>query len=354
MREINFNNDSTSPLERQRIFDTLSVPRTPLWTGESVQALVIWQGWQKIKADGLFGPETRRKMERHWSAVCVPCDGPIKDQEAALSHPTVPAISLDDLAFSEKLRLCAYTFIHESGRGDEAYAATNLNGEYRGFFDRPKGIPVEQRTTRHWASRFNKGGGAMIGLSYGRIQHTQDGGGLGKVLRRARELGGAEFDAIIDANKVLRGGAPELIEVTCRGGGIRVNARSPRVQPVKGVDLWEQPWVSTLKAMAAKDWMRQAQDERMFDGYLDPMITEAKRLGITRHALIAIMFDVAVQFGKSGAIRFLDLAFGKIKPTLGGSDSDIERLIATLPADLRERRRNILRAADKTTHYSIP
>lgn len=343
------NNRNTALSERARIAKTIGTPSFMEWTPRAIADLSVWQKENGLTPDGDFGPKTRAKMEREWGA-----EGPFLLEPApdVVSEPRgrIETMGIPPLKKADKVRICSWTFIHESGSGDAAYRAKNLNGEYEGRFDRPRGVAVEARTERHWASKYGPTP-AMIGLSLGRIQHTQDGGGLGKVLKRCFDANPNSLRGLMNAYNI-KATPEDLLAVVCSRKDVRIKARSARVQPVGGEDLWTGKWLPFLDALCATDEMINAQNAEMFRGYLDPALEIAKRLGIDRHAFISVLFDIAVQCGKAGLARYVNRS--KIGPVgNGGSIADVTALISALPAHLRERRRNILRAAPWTQRFIL-
>ncbi len=160
--------------------------------------------------------------------------------------------------------------------------STNRDGEYKGLFDRP-GKP-------HWAS-----GKIHIGLSYGFIQFTQDGGSLGKLLKLMHDKDPQKFD------EVFAPYAQELIEVTNRPGRARTHGRSPRVQPVGGRDIWSSWWVKKFKEAGKHPPFQQAQLELAISEYMNPAIKICQELGLQTQRSLAMVFDRSVHYGPRGA-----------------------------------------------------
>lgn len=172
----------------------------------------------------------------------------------------------------------------------------NRDGEYRGLFDRP---PEDY----HSASKNKPGSdGWHVGLSYGFIQFTQDGGALGQVLQRTADLNGYAFQAwaeYLDS---------ELLDVVTAKGTKRVNGRSPRVQPVGGADLWEEPWLSRFRnADKHPVWphLKQAQFDVAARVYLKGAMDLCDRYGFRSQRALCMATDRCIQYGVSGADRHL-------------------------------------------------
>jgi hypothetical protein len=157
-----------------------------------------------------------------------------------------------------------------------------------------------------------------IGLSWGLIQFTQDGGALGGLLDYMRKRDQPRFDAVFgDA-------ATELVEVLAAEGVSgqelwrRMNSaqrqahhlagneiRSARVQPVavslgrEKKDIWEEPWLGRFKQAGLDDEFQELQLEYAVEHYLDhpevyPFCVEAQ---IQTALGLALVVDRAVQAG---------------------------------------------------------
>lgn len=158
----------------------------------------------------------------------------------------------------------------------------NRDGEYRGLFDRGD--------RKHWAS-----GKVHIGLSFGFIQFTQDGGALGKLLKlmikKDREL-------FLD---VFGEHSEELVSVTNKIKGVRISGRSRRVQKVGGYDLWEDYWVSRFKRAGMIESFQECQLELASDDYLDPAIKHCNKLNFKSELALLVMLDRCIQHGPGRA-----------------------------------------------------
>lgn len=235
------------------------------------------------------------------------------------------------------------------GGGADAYSACNEDAEYEGLFDRPKKdskgnkLPPSKRKDQpgwepHWASRYKSSGGSHIGLSWGAWQFTQDGGGLGNVLARMSKIDRAEFDRVFGGPEK----AQQLLLLTnadgdrpaARQGG----ARSPRVQPLFGADLWKEPWLSMFRAAGRTESGRKAQQQQSIYGYMRPAADVMRAKGWTKPSTLAVLFDIAIQYGAGGMKTRAD--------AVSGSESEsIDKIIANLEPNRQERRKSIRAAA---------
>jgi hypothetical protein len=197
------------------------------------------------------------------------------------------------LAYEDLVHLAEYTQPFEG-----QYWSCNRDGEYEGLFDRPP-------DRYHNASK-NKPGGTPrhIGLSFGYIQFTQDGGALGVLLKKMFEADKVLFGQIFGAYSA------ELLEVTNRKGKKRVNGRSPRVQPINRHDLWHDQWVLKFKQAGREPVFQRCQVELAVDNYMMPALKNCEKLGLKSARAIVIVFDRGVQYGPGGAYSKL------LKPTM--------------------------------------
>lgn len=178
--------------------------------------------------------------------------------------------------------------------GSAGYKAVNADGEYEGRFG-----------TDHPAYRRYH-----VGLSYGNVQFTQDGGGLGRLLAMMRERDARAFADIFGAD------ADELVRVTNATGPASKDVpggRSARVQPVGGADLWAQPWRARFERAGDHPPFQAAQNELASLAYLDPMLKFAKWLGLDTDRALTMVVDRAVQMGVGGARRWIINAVGPVQ-----------------------------------------
>lgn len=162
----------------------------------------------------------------------------------------------------------------------------NRDGEYRGLFDRGD--------KKHWAS-----GKVHIGLSFGFIQFTQDGGSLGEVLQDMFNNHPMKFEQVFGPHY------KELLETTNKKGRGRVNGRSPRVQPVGGHDLWDDYWASRFIRAGKDTDLQKSQLKHAINNYLKPAIKTCQDLNISSERGLAVVFDRSVQYGPAGAKRLI-------------------------------------------------
>ena len=151
----------------------------------------------------------------------------------------------------------------------------------------------------HTASKFGNEP-CHIGLSWGIIQFTQDGGALGSVMKTAFSLDPDEFMLPWD------GHGKELLRVLTTEGtsGLGANPnilRGPRVKKVGGHDLWERVWVKRFNRAAKMELFRNAQNSVAREEYLKPALEIARDYGFSTQGEIAVLFDMSVQYGPSRA-----------------------------------------------------
>jgi hypothetical protein len=183
----------------------------------------------------------------------------------------------------------------ESGGGRNPYKAINADTEFASL---------------KWHEAYQR---YHIGLSYGLVQFTQDGGSLGKLLSMMRERDKAAFDRIFgngDANRAQR-----LIDVTNAAGASSSavkGGRSARVQPVDGADLWVTPWRERFEAAGDHVPFQSAQNELASTEYLDPILQFCEWLGLNTDRAVAMVYDRSVQMGVGGAKKWVIGAVGPV------------------------------------------
>lgn len=181
-----------------------------------------------------------------------------------------------------------------AGNDGAGYAAVNADGPFRG-----------RHGPGHKAyQRFH------TGLSYGVAEFNQDSGTLGQLLRLMQEREPDTFAAVFgDA-------AGELVATTTApgpSGEFVEGGRGPRVQPVSGSDLWDEPWLSRFRAAGAVPAFRAAQNQLAAELYLAPMITVAAGFGLTSERALCMVLDRAIALGEQGAKRWISDTVGPVR-----------------------------------------
>lgn len=197
-------------------------------------------------------------------------------QPVAIALPTL------DLAAEAQRRIIELT----AGGDGAAYSAINADGPFRGRLG--PGHKAYQRF--------------HTGLSYGIADFNQDAGALGQLLRLMQQRSPESFSAVFGP------AAAELLEVTTAPGPSGEHAdggRGPRVQPVAGNDLWEEPLLSRFRAAGTVPEFRAAQNQLTAELYLAPMLTVAAGFGLTSERALCMVLDRAITLGEQGAKRWL-------------------------------------------------
>lgn len=193
-----------------------------------------------------------------------------------------------------------------------SYGAINADGEFRGRFG--PGHPAYQH--HH------------LGLSYGVVQFNQDSGTLGSLLALMDSRDHALFQATFGP------ASAELLQVTNAAGpsaATSPDGRGPRVRPVEGVDLWEDPWPSRFRKAAEEPTFVAAQNQHAAALYIDPMAAFAGWLGLDTDRALAIVADRAAQSGVALAQRWISDTVGPL-PTAA---LQLEAIAALGATDLR-------------------
>lgn len=232
-----------------------------------VREVKDFQKRKGLSPDGILGPATYRYVT----------DSLMTDKDRAI----------------QKIVDC--TIARESGGN---YAAMNLDGEFKGKFDR---VWLERHGKKHPAS-----GKCHIGLSFGIIQFTQDGGSLGKLLQRAAKKNPDRFKQVFGPTW------QELLEVVTtpgKSGFSQRKLRGPRVRKVRVPidenemaerDLWEKPWTDKFKRFGKIPEFQAVQRELAIEEYLLPILPTLKEKGWLSEKAVAVAFDGAVHSGVGG------------------------------------------------------
>jgi hypothetical protein len=219
------------------------------------------------------------------------------------------------LSYMAKATILAAVSVFEG-----SYCSINADGEFEGKFDRPNrspsgdAIPAFQRKAvaesngleflPHPCSKYGDDP-AHIGLSFGFIQFTQDGGSLGLLLSEMRESYPVLFDRVFGPS------SSELLEVTnAKGAKVLVDdpesptgksRRSPRVQPVGGTDIWTGQWLDRFTWAGQDSRFQNVQASAAIRMYFDPMLRKvAKDIGVRSEKGLAILLDRCIQLGVTG------------------------------------------------------
>lgn len=205
------------------------------------------------------------------------------------------------------------------------YATMNTDQEFEGAFDKPKKdnegnkIPVQDR--KAWAlangvlfdplgwSKYGSDPG-HVGLSWGIVQFTQDGGNLGEVVSAIK----TQYPSIFAA--AFGDCGLKMLAVVTSGGSKSKQSdsssptgyarRSPRVQPVCGHDLWKSFWTDKFRAAAQYPEVQKIQRVMALKLYFDSMIKKsAIPYNIKSEKGLAIAFDRSVQMGPTGFKNYI-------------------------------------------------
>ena len=193
-----------------------------------------------------------------------------------------------------------------------SFVSVNKDFEYHLSDKRAAQIPVTYNKVVH------------IGLSWGLIQFTQDGGKLGGLLQYMRTKNRQKFDSIFGNN------AEELVKVTTASGADESGQikwqkltaaqkaqqrasgkeiRGLRVQKIavtlggEQKDIWEEPWVSRFKQAGLDEEFQEAQLEYAVTQYVNypSVVSFVKGQQIQTALGLALVVDRAIQQGPSAA-----------------------------------------------------
>jgi hypothetical protein len=192
------------------------------------------------------------------------------------------------------------------GVGKNPYAAANEDYEYTGA------IPTSYTGKVH------------IGLSWGIIQFTQDGGALGLVLKRMRHVAPGLFEQTFGPNwadlLALTEPSGAYIDAVYthhhhsglsrwrkEGSPSGVNYRGSRVRPIPfrpgatPEDLWTGSWKAAFKEAGNHEEFKRAQRTIAYREYFDPALRLCQRWNIRSDRGIAIALDRTIQQGVQGS-----------------------------------------------------
>ncbi len=245
-------------------------------------------------------------------------DGPGAAPKAAAASYRARSFSdggLSDTVTDKVIEAVAAT---ESGG---RYDAINPDGEFKGRFGRDNVY-------------YNR---AHVGLSFGLVQFTQDGGALGDLLTRMRAadedaflaalspvqpsmINGVPLQAVVPSGdrEQQKLAADALLTIVTATGPRSLDTetgRSARVQPVLGRDLWEEPWLSFFRYLGDIDAFNQIQRILARERYLDPIVEYARDLGLMTERGLAMLYDRSIQQGPAGGMRFVVDAVGPVDTT---------------------------------------
>lgn len=339
MSEVTWNSSRHNKADTVKIQQAVGSVPDGVWGPATIMAVMDWQSSHGLKPDGKVGSETLAAM---------------------LSGFPPSRSEWRDLSDVEIDKIIEHTVQVEAGYTGNPYAAMNLDAEYEGWFDGPKvdssgnRLKPAQRAQQpnhkpHSASKYHPNGGIHIGLSWGIVQFTQDGGSLGRVLRRARKYDPEAFDRIFGPD------GSELLQVLTAAGGSGLSTkqlRGPRVKPVGGVDIWRGEWLDRWRKASALECFRRAQRDEARSGYFDPAVKLVKDYGFSGQGDLAVAFDMCVQYGAGGARRYFKRAsetYGWFK--LSGKPAIGEVISCIGSKHGRERRENILAASEVWVFY---
>lgn len=233
----------------------------------TANAIASFQNAAGLKEDGKAGPSTLSFMS------------------VEVEYVTYLSAVFEPFTDAAADRLVKLTADMESGGN---YGACNRDGEYEGKFDK--------KGKTHRASKYGDTP-IHIGLSWGYIQFTQDGGTLGRVLSIAHKRDPEAFNAVFgnDAETMLA-----IVTKKGKSGLQTSTLRGTRVQKVGGVDLWKDPWVSRFKKAAELELFQWAQRMVAMEDYMSPAFKHAVKMNLNSERGLVVLFDRTVQLGAGG------------------------------------------------------
>ncbi|MGL4321623.1 MAG: hypothetical protein ACRCS3_12230, partial [Paracoccaceae bacterium] len=168
------------------------------------------------------------------------------------------------------------------------YDAMNLDGGFRGRLGVTS--PYYQR--------------AHDGLRLGPHQAMQDSGELGELLGLMQRADPATFAGIFGQADAL------MAMVTAQGpSGLDVpGGRGPRVQPLEGADLWQDPWIDRFRMAARHPAFQAAMRAQILMRRFDPLRPVVQATGLTSARGLAMLMALGIHLGSAGAVAHLRAA----------------------------------------------
>jgi hypothetical protein len=170
--------------------------------------------------------------------------------------------------------------------GNEGFARVIDDGEFAGRFG-----------TAHPAhNRYH------LGLTFGAFPFVQEHGTLGQLLRLMRERDAATFDATFPE-------ATQLIAITTSSEAPHAwdspDGYSPRLAPVAGHRLWQEPWLARFRRAGQHPAFQGAQNELAARLWIEPVRPVAKQLGLESDQALTLVVDRAVQMGPQAGLAWV-------------------------------------------------
>ncbi|HET7402355.1 MAG TPA: peptidoglycan-binding domain-containing protein, partial [Usitatibacter sp.] len=170
--------------------------------------------------------------------------------------------------------------------GKEGFARVIDDGEFAGRFG-----------TAHPAhNRYH------LGLTFGAFPFVQEHGTLGQLLRLMRERDAATFDATFPE-------PAQLIAVTTSNEAPHAwdspDGYSPRLAPVAGQRLWQEPWLARFRRAGGHPPFQGAQNELAARLWIEPVRQVAKQLGLDSDQALTLVVDRAVQMGSQAGLAWV-------------------------------------------------
>ncbi len=287
----------------------------------------------------------------------VAADGIQKLSYTAIKPPAGTA-GPKDLTDEDKLKLVKVITLSEGGKGEAAYWAMNLDYEFEGRWDLPRGWYKKGKDGKRKAKPDKSDPNVPyskysdhprhVGLSFGTIQFTQEGP-LGEVVKAMQGKDSAKFKEIFGEHAddlvttLTKKGDfivadEEVFDNTGASMGKKKVKRRPSVQPVGGHDVWQSYWTDRFKKAGAHPAFQECQDEKAVSQYLDPCLKalgQAGRLQASQKCL-ALLYDRSVN---NGVGRARKLVAGLAKST---DEKDYWKgVIAAMKASMKARMQHL-------------
>lgn len=207
------------------------------------------------------------------SAPVLPgVDAEFSDCLGADEEGELPSPAAAPLPIIEKFRIVQPIAAFQSG--EAAYSASYADGELND--------PTHSAYQR-----------IHYGLSWGLMQFNQRGGALGRVLTACERRAPMVFRQVFGPER------DKLLQTTTAA------SEAQRVEPVGGVPLWQEPWLTRFREAGKVPQFQAAQNEVAIEGYFDPNLAFAAALGFDTDRAMAMLYDRCVHMGNLAGRRFV-------------------------------------------------
>ena len=170
-----------------------------------------------------------------------------------------------------------------------------------------------------------------LGLTYGAFPFVQEQGTLGALLAMMQLRDATAFE------RYFGRAADILVRMTGNSEGPHAwesaDGLSPRLQPLDGAPLWQEPWLARFRAAAQHLPFQGAQNELAAKRFIFPLLPALAQMGLDSEQALTLAVDRAVQMGADAALAWLVDACSPLA-TPAQRQAALDRLSALQPGGL--------------------